>query len=75
MTKPISLRRLKRFVMGPQILKKFYSCTIKSILTGCSTARDGNCFAPDCKALQRAVRTALYITGAKLPAIQDQNTS
>jgi hypothetical protein len=26
------LRRLKRFVMGPQILKTFYSCTIKSIL-------------------------------------------
>jgi hypothetical protein len=32
------LRRLKRFGMGPQILKKFYSCTIKSILTGCITA-------------------------------------
>ena len=27
------LRRLKRFGMGPQILKKFYSCTIESILT------------------------------------------
>jgi hypothetical protein len=23
-------RRLKRFVMGPQILKKFHSCTIQS---------------------------------------------
>jgi hypothetical protein len=31
------LRRLKRFGMGPQILKKFYSCTIESILTGCIT--------------------------------------
>ena len=28
------LRRLKRFGMGPQILKMFYSCTIESILTG-----------------------------------------
>jgi hypothetical protein len=28
------LRRLKRFVMSPQILKCFYSCTIESILTG-----------------------------------------
>ena len=28
------LKRLKRFGMGPQILKKFYSCTIESILTG-----------------------------------------
>ena len=26
-------RRMKRFGMGPQILKRFYSCTIESILT------------------------------------------
>ena len=26
------LRRLKKFAMGPQILKKLYSCTIESIL-------------------------------------------
>ena len=26
------LRRLKRFDMGPQILKRFYSCTIKSMV-------------------------------------------
>ena len=31
-------RRLKRFGMGPQILKKIYSCTIESILTGLATA-------------------------------------
>ena len=30
-------RRRKRFDMGPQILKKFYSCTIKNILIGCIT--------------------------------------
>ena len=29
------LRRLKRFGMGHQILKKFYSCTSEIILTGC----------------------------------------
>jgi hypothetical protein len=57
--------------MGPQILKRFYSCTIESILTGCITAWYGNCSASDCKALQRVVRTAQYITGAKLSAIQD----
>ena len=34
----IPLRRLKRFGMGPQILKRFYSCTIESFLTGCITA-------------------------------------
>jgi hypothetical protein len=32
------LRRLKIFGMGPQILKKLYSSTIGSILTGCITA-------------------------------------
>ena len=58
--------RLKRFGMGPQILKRFYSCT-----TGCITAWNGNCSASDRKALQRVVRTAQYITGCKLPAIQD----
>ena len=57
--------------MGPQILIKFYSCTIESILTGCITAWFGNCSASDHKALQRVMRTAQYITGAKLPAIQD----
>ena len=53
------LRKLKRFGMGPQILKRFYS--------GCITAWYGNCLASDRKALQRVVRTAQYITGAKLP--------
>ena len=47
------IRRLKRFVMDPQILKMFYSCTIESILTGCITAWHGNCLASDSKALQR----------------------
>ena len=60
--------------MGPQILKRFYSCTIESILTGCITAWYGNCSANDSKALQRVVRTAQYITEAKFPAIQDLYT-
>ena len=70
----IPLRRLKRFGMGPQILKKFYSCTIESILTGCITAWYGNCSASDRKALQRVVRTVQYITGSTLSAIQDLYT-
>jgi hypothetical protein len=68
------LRKLKRFGMGPQILKRFYSCNIESILTGCITAWYGNCSASDQKALQRVVHTAQYITGAKLPAFQDLGT-
>uniref|UniRef100_A0A8C7TY13 Myosin tail domain-containing protein n=1 Tax=Oncorhynchus mykiss TaxID=8022 RepID=A0A8C7TY13_ONCMY len=57
--------------MGPQVLKRFYSCTIESILTGCITAWYGNCSSSDRKTLQRVVCTAQYITGARLPAIQD----
>ena len=60
---------MKRCGMGPQILKKFYSCTIESITTWY-----GNCSAFDRKALQRVVRKAQYIPGAKLPAIQDLYT-
>ena len=55
--------------MGPQILKRFYSCTIEGI-----TAWYGNCLASDRTALQRVVRMAQYITGAKLSAIQDLYT-
>jgi hypothetical protein len=36
----------------PQILKRFYSCTIKSILTGCITTWYGNCSASDHKVLE-----------------------
>ena len=67
-------RRLKRFCMGPQILKRFYSCTIESILTGCITAWYGNCSASDRKAHKRVVHTAQYVTRAKLSVIQDPYT-
>jgi hypothetical protein len=60
--------------MGPQILKRFYSCTIESILTSCITAWYGNCLASDRKAQQRVVSTAQCITRSKLPAIQDLYT-
>jgi hypothetical protein len=64
------LRRLKRFGMGHQILKRFYSCTIESILVWqlLSFRQQGR------KALQSVVRMAQYITWAKLHAIQDLYT-
>ena len=68
------LRRLKIFGMGPQIVKRFYSCNTENILIGCITAWYGNCSASDRKALQRVVRTAQYITVAKLPAIRNLYT-
>jgi hypothetical protein len=52
------LRRLKRFGMGPLILKAFYSCTLESILTGCIAVWYGNCLASDRKVLQRVVLMA-----------------
>ena len=45
-----------------------------SLACGCITAWYGNCSASDRKALQRVVRTAQYITGAKLPTVQDLYT-
>ena len=47
----------------------FYSCDIESI-----TAWYGNCLVSDRKALQRVMHPAQYITGAKMPAIQDLYT-
>jgi hypothetical protein len=47
-----TVRKLQRFGMGPEILKRFHSCNIESILTGCITAWYGNCLASDRKALQ-----------------------
>jgi hypothetical protein len=68
------LRRMKRFDIGPQILKRFHSCTIESILNNIITTWYGNCSVSDRKALQRVVRTAQYITGVEHPAIQDLYT-
>jgi hypothetical protein len=49
------LRKLKRFVMGHQILKMFYSSTIECILIGCITAWYGNCLAFGRKATEGSV--------------------
>jgi hypothetical protein len=49
--------------------QRLFPRTIERILTGCT-----NCLASDCKALQRLVRTAQYITWAELPAIKDLYT-
>ena len=39
------LRKLKRFDLGPQIFKKFYSCTIENLFSGCITVLYANCLA------------------------------
>ena len=53
----------------------FYRRTIESILSSCITTWYGNCSAHNRKALQRVVRSAQCITGAKLPALQDTYTT
>src|SRR4029434_1538299 len=65
------LRRLKKFGMDSVILTNFYRCTIASILTGCITVWYGSCTAKDRKALRSVVRTAEFIIGRGLPALQD----
>jgi hypothetical protein len=89
------LRRLKRFGMGPQILKRFYRCTIESMealvasLPGMATARPPTArhyipllspvTIPQVVAANENLFSVnlpgkiadKYITGAKLPAIQD----
>ena len=64
-----TLRRLKRFGMGPHILQR-YSCTIESILTGCIIAWYGNCSASDRKGLTGGSAYGPVHHWAKLPAIQ-----
>jgi hypothetical protein len=54
--------------MGPQILKKFYICTIDSIVTGCITTWYGNYSASDRMVLQKVVRTAQYFLPSFLPS-------
>jgi gmma-aminobutyric acid receptor subunit gamma len=46
-TKHFPPQETENFGMGPQILKKFYSCTIESILTVCITTWYGNCSTSD----------------------------
>ena len=70
-----NLRRLKKFDMSPKTLTNFYRCTIESILSGCITAWYSNCTAYNHRALQRVVRSAQRITGGKVPALQDTDST
>ena len=70
-----NLRRLKKFGLSPKTLTNFYRCTIESNLSGSITAWYGNCNALNRKALQRVVQSAQCITGGKLSALQDTNST
>uniref|UniRef100_A0A8K9UCI4 Reverse transcriptase domain-containing protein n=1 Tax=Oncorhynchus mykiss TaxID=8022 RepID=A0A8K9UCI4_ONCMY len=65
-----NLLKLRRKYLA-WVLRSSKGSTAAPSSTGCITAWYGNCSASDREALQRVVRTAQYITGAKLPVIQD----
>ena len=71
----LNLRRLMEFGLSPKTLTTFYRCSIESILLGCITVWYSNCATCNHKVLQRVVRSAQRITGGKLPAVQDTNST
>ncbi|KAK1803856.1 hypothetical protein P4O66_003803 [Electrophorus voltai] len=64
------LRCLRDFRLPSKVLRNFYTCTIKSILTGNITVWFGNSTKQDRQALQRVVRLAERITHTELPDLQ-----
>jgi hypothetical protein len=68
---PLHTREGEKIWHGPSDPQNVLHYTIESILTGCITTWYGDCLASDRKAVQRVVRMAQYITGAKLPVRQN----
>jgi hypothetical protein len=68
------LRWLKIFGKCPEILKKFFNCTTKSIPTRLHHHLVWQLVGLWPQGTTRVEHTAQYITGAKLPAIQDLYT-
>ncbi|KAK1795847.1 hypothetical protein P4O66_009869, partial [Electrophorus voltai] len=65
-----SFRRLVSVFTTSKVLRNFYNCTIKSILTGNITVWFRNSTKQDRQALQRVVHSAEYITHTELPDLQ-----
>jgi hypothetical protein len=66
-----NLRRLKKFVLAPKILTKFYRCTIERILLGCITAWYGNCTAATAGLSRGWCGLPNASPGGTQPALQD----
>ena len=69
--KHLLIRRLKKFKFVLKTLTNFYRCTIESILAGCITELVRQLHRPQCRALQRVMRSAQHITGGRISALQD----
>ncbi|KAI5085675.1 gastrula zinc finger protein XlCGF28.1-like, partial [Silurus meridionalis] len=65
------LKRSRDFKLPSQVLKTFYTCTIKSVMTGIITSWYGNSTMQDRRALQRVVCSAVCIIHTELPNLQD----
>eukprot|EP00061_Rhincodon_typus_P001547 g15082.t1 len=61
--------------MSTRPLTNFYSCTIESILSGCTKAWHSNCSTQDDKKLQTVVCKAQTITEANLPSKDSVSTA
>ncbi|KAK1806291.1 hypothetical protein P4O66_000169 [Electrophorus voltai] len=65
-----SFECLRDFRLPSKVLRNFYTCTIKSILTGDITVWFGNSTKQDRQAFQRVERSAERITHTELPDLQ-----
>ena len=69
------LRQLRKYNLPQELLIKFYTAVIESVLCTSITVWFGSATKLDRNRLQRTVRSAEMIIGAKLTTIQDPYTS
>ncbi len=69
------LRQLRKLNLPQELLKRFYSAIIESVLCSSISVWFGSATKTDIRRLQRTVRTAERIIGAPLPSLQELYTS
>ncbi|KAK3540933.1 hypothetical protein QTP86_005870 [Hemibagrus guttatus] len=69
------LRQLRKFNLPQELLIHFYSAVIESVLCTSITVWFGSATKSHMRRLQRTVRTAERIIGARLPTLQELYTS
>ncbi len=69
------LCQLRKFNLPQELLKRFYSAIIESVLCMSITVWFSSATKSDLRSLQRVVRTAEQITGTTLPALQELYSS
>ncbi len=69
------LRQLRKFNLPQELLKKFYSAIIESVLCTSITVWFSSATKSDHRRLRRVVRTAERIIGSTLPTLQELYSS